>query len=73
MLTSLASDSGGRSEQCAVRTVVRSVCNEREACAWLEICAVRTLCCRVVREEGVDYVVLECAQCGVIWRVSRGK
>jgi uncharacterized Zn finger protein len=35
---------------------------------WLGICGVRMLCGRVVREEDVDYVVLECIQCGVFWR-----
>jgi hypothetical protein len=66
---SVAWVSGGRSMQCAVRSVVRSVCDGREVCVWQEICAVRMLCCRVVREEDVDYVVVDCAQCCVIWHV----
>jgi hypothetical protein len=63
---SVAWVSSGRSLQCAVQSVVRSVCDGREVCAWPEICAVWMLCCRVVREEDVDYVVVDCAQCGVI-------
>jgi len=34
---------------------------------WLGIFAVLMFCCRVVREEEVDRVVLKCTQRGVIW------
>jgi hypothetical protein len=68
---SVAWVSADRSVQCAVRSVLRSVCAGREVCAWPEICAVRVLCCRVVREKDVDYVVVDCAQASVIWREPR--